>query len=130
MIQQRISALIELAKIDGSFDDTEKSLIMRIGKSNGMSESEIQQIIFGKNEDVNWEILEEDEKFDLLYDAILVMKVDGQILDEEVTYCQMLARKLGFDLRVVMELYADIHPSVKVSGLKEKLRRKVSTWQT
>ena len=129
MIQQRITALTQLAKIDGTFAETEKTLIMRIGKSNGMSEDEIESIILNNHNDVDWDSLDEGEKFDLLYDAILVMKVDGQILDEEVTYCQMLAKKLGFDLRVVMELYSDIHPSVKVSGLKEKLRRKVITWQ-
>lgn len=129
MIQQRISALTQLAKIDGSFAEAEKSLIMRIGKSNGMTEGDIEKIIFSSGEDIDWKSLSQDEKFDLLYDAILIMKVDGQVLDEEVSYCQKLASKLGFDLRVVMELYADIHPSVKVSGLKEKLRRKVGEWQ-
>lgn len=129
MIQQRICALTQLAKVDGSFAATEKSLIMRIGKSHGMSEEDIENILFSSEEDIDWQSFGVDEKFDLLYDAILVMKVDGQVLDAEVNYCQKLASKLGFDLRVVMELYGDIHPSVKVSGLKEKLRRKVSGWQ-
>ena len=75
MIQQRICALTQLAKVDGSFAATEKSLIMRIGKSHGMSEEDIENILFSSEEDIDWQSFGVDEKFDLLYDAILVMKV-------------------------------------------------------
>lgn len=129
MIQQHISALAVLAKVDGSFADTEKSLIMRIGKSNGLSENEIETIIGAPTAAIDFTDLDETEKFDLLYDAILVMKVDGQVLNEEIKYCQYIAEKLGFELRVVLEMYAEIHPNVKISGLKEKLRRKVADWK-
>jgi tellurite resistance protein len=129
MIQQRLAALAQLAKVDGSFDDTEKKLITRIGKSNGLNEKEINEIIMNEQNRPDFQNMSNDEKFDLLYDAILVMKVDGQVLNEEIKYCEMLAETLGFELRAVMEMYGEIHPSVKIAGLKEKLRRKVSQWQ-
>jgi uncharacterized tellurite resistance protein B-like protein len=129
MIQDHLTALTQLAKVDGSFAETEKSLIMRIGKSNGLTEKQIDEIIASSEGSLDTNALNYDEKFDLLYDAILVMKVDGQVLNEEVKYCEVLAEKLGFELRAVMEMYGEIHPSVKISGLKDKLRRKVAQWQ-
>lgn len=130
MVKEQLCALTELAACDGKIDNSERELIISIGESKGLERNEILEVLEAQTDYYHLDELNEDERFDLLYNAILLMKIDGQVKNEEVRFCEYIASKLGYELRAIMEIYPEVHPNVKIAGVKEKLRRKVADMHT
>jgi uncharacterized membrane protein YebE (DUF533 family) len=122
--KSQISILIHLASMDGDIDDTEKELISRIGMAHGLSEEELQEYFDHPLEKIDFSKLSEDESFDTLYNLVHLMKVDGKIFDEEISYCMNMAKKLGYPLEAVMDLYSQVHANVKLKSEIQKIKRK------
>jgi len=123
MIAEQLLTLSLLAQSDGVLDETEKNLIWSIGSENGLTAKEIGDILSSPIQNLSFENMSKDEKFDLLYNTIVLMKVDGKIMDEEILFCQKITQKLGIELRALLEIYPHVHGNVKISGIKEKLKR-------
>lgn len=126
MSQKQISLLINLAARDGHIDQKELDLIHKIGASHGLSKAEIKIMLDNPKEIKNLDDLAEEERFECLYNLVHLMKVDGQIFDEEITYCMSMAQKLGYPLEAVMELYSLVHANVKLTSEINTLRSKYS----
>ena len=124
MSKTKLSVLINLANSDGEVDESEKALIFKIGGAHGMSKEEIENLIENPIEKVDLKKLESDERFDTLYDLVHLMKVDGEIFDEEIMYCLNMARKLNYPLEAVMDLYGLVHANVKLTSEINKIKRK------
>lgn len=123
MIRTQISILIELAARDNVIDPKEYDLISKIGIAHGMEQEEIEEL-FKKPEKVDYDSLELDEKFDMLCRVVQLMKVDGKIFDEEIMYCMEVAKRLGYPLEAVMELYGIVHANLRLSMEINALKRK------
>ena len=63
-IRSQLSALIQLAKIDGDFDGQEKLHILMVGRANGLSEQEIKEIVENPIDLPDINTMTEDEKFE------------------------------------------------------------------
>lgn len=125
MSKTSLSILIELAIRDGEIDDREHKLIHQIGEAHGFENEEIQVMI--KNPPtIDYNQLSEDERFEMLYNLVRLMKVDGKIFDEEIMYCLDVAKKLNYPLEAVMELYGLVHANLKLTSEINKLKRKYS----
>jgi len=100
-IKKQLNILTQLAKIDGNYDQTEKSYIREFGKKFNISRSELEEI--ERNPEYLSEIkaFTRDEKVELLYNAIYLAKVDKRILPNEIVFCQEIASKLGFKRSVI-----------------------------
>ncbi|MEQ8581989.1 MAG: hypothetical protein RIC30_16390 [Marinoscillum sp.] len=122
--KSQISILIHLASMDGAIDDTEKGLISRIGMAHGLSEEELKEYFDNPPEKIDFSTLSEDESFDTLYNLVHLMKVDGKIFDEEIGYCMNMAKKLGYPMEAVMDLYSQVHANVKLKSEIQKIKRK------
>lgn len=124
MAKSQIALLINLAASDGQIDEKERTLIQRIGASHGFSEVEVEALIASPPEIKGLSDLDAEERFECLYGLVQLMKVDGQIFDEEIQYCMDMAKKLKFPLEAVMELYGLVHGNVKlpreINNLKNK----------
>ncbi|MFT4738473.1 MAG: putative tellurite resistance protein B-like protein [Cyclobacteriaceae bacterium] len=116
MLKDQVEVLVQLAHSDGNFDPSEKKLIATIALDGGMETSEVEELIFGAERSNSISELDEDKRFDVLYNMVPLMKVDGKVLDQEVTFCQKITAQLGYDLRVLMEIYSDVPHSVKTAG--------------
>ncbi len=128
MSQKQVSILINLAAQDGTIDQKELDLIYKIGRSHGLQNDEIRNLLDNPREITNLDDLDEEERFDCLYNLVHLMKVDGQIFDEEISYCMNMAKKLHYPLEAVMELYSLVHANVKltreINTLKGKYKKK------
>lgn len=126
-IKGHLSILIKLATVDGSFDGEEKMHIYMIGKANGVSEKEIDELIENPEPLLNVEAMTEDQKFDLLYNIVQLMKIDSQVFLSEIKYCEELAEKLGFKRKVISTLsskiYSDPSITTNVEALKKAVRK-------
>jgi len=100
-IKKQLNILIQLAKIDGNYDQKEKSYIDEFGKKFNLSRSELEEIERNPQYFVGINTFTMDEKIELLYNAIHLAKVDKKILPNEIVYCQEIASKLGFKRSVI-----------------------------
>lgn len=126
MSRTSLAILIELANRDGEIDASERRLIHQIGQAHDHDEEEINELI--KNTPaINYGKLSNDERFEMLYDLVRLMKVDGKIFDEEILYCLDVARKLGYPMEAVMELYGLVHANLKLTSEIRIIKRKYSS---
>lgn len=126
MVTEQLKALAQLANSDGEIDERELQLIFRIGEAHGMSRDGIQEIIDNPGQLGDLKSLDEDDKFEFLYSIIQLMKIDDEIYNEEVLYCQKIAMKLGYGLGAVMEMYPLVHKNVVIREEKLQLKKRVS----
>ena len=123
MVTQQIKLLVHLAISDGEFDPREESFIYSIGRGHGLDDRQIDSLINSPGEyELNANIPDED-KFEYLYSLVQLMKIDRQVFNQEVLFCQQIAEGLGFDYEVLFEMYPKIHPNLVVPKEKRELRR-------
>jgi uncharacterized tellurite resistance protein B-like protein len=105
--------LIEMAAVDGNFDDVEYDLLKRIAKRNGISESKLKEI--RKNPGgIKFEVpANKKEKFHQLYDLVHMMTVDKAIHEEESKLCNLFAIKFGYHRERVRELIDTIRSNIE-----------------
>ena len=129
MSKTSLSILIELANRDGEIDESERKLIHQIGFAHNHTEEEINELM-DTTPSIDYDKLSSDERFEMLHDLIRLMKVDGKIFDDEILYCLEVARKLGYPMETIMELYGLVHANLKLTSeigiLKRKYNAQVS----
>lgn len=121
-IKTQLLALINLAHIDEEFDENEKNLIYVLGKANGIPESEIDAMITQPNTDFSIDTLTEDDKFEMLYNVVQLMKIDREVYLSEIKYCEDLAVKLGYKKSVISELSSKIYSDPSITSDRNALR--------
>lgn len=126
---QQLKILIQLAKIDGSYDSAEKSLIREYSNKFNIDRSVL--IGIERNSEAVYESIDDfsmDEKVELLYNAVSLAKVDKRIMPSEIIYCQEIASKLGFRRSAIQAML----PLVKNQPLElvnyTMIRRKIAPY--
>ena len=126
-IKSKLSVLVQLTNIDDDFAGEEKSLIYMIGKANGVTEQEIDDLVDNPEPLPPVSTMTEDDKFEYLFHLVQLMKIDSQVYLSEIKYCEELAEKLGFKRTVISELssrmYSDPSIAADVSSLKRAIRK-------
>jgi hypothetical protein len=121
-IKTQLLALINLAHIDDEFDENEKNLIYVLGKANGVPEAEIDAMIAKPSTDFSIDTLSEDDKFEMLYNVVQLMKIDREVYLSEIKYCEDLAVKLGYKKSVISELSSKIYSDPSITSDRDALR--------
>jgi len=118
--------LIEMAAVDGNFEDIEYELLKTIAKRNGISESQLKEI--RKNpEGVKFEIpTDKKERFHQLYDLVHMMSVDNAIHDEEAKLSVLFAIKFGYPRINVKELIDTIRLNIQNGQSHDETMKRVS----
>lgn len=120
----QLSLLVKLAKSDGVLDERELGLIYQIGGAHGMSTEEIEKEINSPDSSIDFENISNEDRFEILYNLVHLMKVDGKVFDEEILYCMSMAKKLGYPMEAVLDLYGLVHANVKLNAEIQKVKRK------
>jgi uncharacterized tellurite resistance protein B-like protein len=104
--------LIEMAAVDGNFEQIEYDLLKTIAKRNGISENQLKEI--RKNpHDIVFEVpTDRREKFHQLYDLVHMMSIDNAIHDEESKLCYLFAIKFGYTPAPAKELVDAIRHNI------------------
>jgi hypothetical protein len=90
--------LFAIACADGSFDDSERDLLSKFIIKAGLTPDEIRRI-FEQPESIGFHAPETvKEKYDQLYDMVLVMLINEKIHEKELKLCMIFAAKLGLDI--------------------------------
>lgn len=117
--------LIEMAAVDGHFDDLEYGLLKNIAKRNGISENQLKEIRSNPG-GVQLEIpSDKKEKFHQFYDLVHMMSVDNSIHNEEQKLCSLFAVKFGYARPRVDELIDLIRANIKNGQSPDETMRRV-----
>ncbi len=105
--------LLEMAYVDGHFDDSENELLKKLAKKHKISEKQLEAI--KKNPDsVQFEVPEKDkDKFEQLYDLVAMMLADDYVDTEEFKLCILYAKKFGFKESSAHEIVDTIAGNLK-----------------
>jgi len=116
--------LIEMAAVDGNFDQIEYDLLKKIAKSNSISESQLKDIRSNPGE-IKFELpKDKKEKFHQFYDLVHMMSVDNSIHPEEMKLCSLYAIKFGYNRERTEELIDTIQSNIKFGqGHDETFKR-------
>lgn len=121
--KDELNVLINLAAIDRFIDVKEVKLIHMIGKSNGISVEEIDEMIKNPKTVLNLSLITDDEKFEHLYYLILMMKSDGRVFKNEIDFCETIAHRLGYSKGVVGALSKHVYSDLTVHSNRKLLRQ-------
>ncbi|NMM49721.1 TerB family tellurite resistance protein [Marinigracilibium pacificum] len=126
--EKQLRILIEIAKSDGELHPDELSLIMRIAEGSGIDQNKVKEFIVNPKPSGKLEALTFDQKFEYLYNIILLMKADKRITFKEIKHCQNIAKKLGFNPSVVSELSAHIYSDPSIAADINMLQNKAKKY--
>ena len=119
-----LNVLINLAASDNNVAEKESKLIHMIGKANGLSTAEINQMLENPKPITNLSNLTSDEKFTHLYYLIQLMKMDGQVFRSEIVFCEQIAEKLGYKKAVVGEISQHVYSDPSITADRDMIKRK------
>jgi len=119
-----LNVLINLAALDHIIEAKESKLIHMIGRANQIATVEIDEMIKRPEPIQGFNAMTSDEKFEQLCYLIRMMKADGQVITDEIDFCENIAQRLGYKKGVVRELSAHIFSDMSVTTDIELLRKK------
>ena len=124
----RMKLLISLAKIDGQVADKEKNHLITIGRANGIYPDEIYPLFTQTHEVVVPGNLSDDQKFDLIFSLIQLMKLDERMYREEIKFCGQVAGRLGYNTRVMFELLSHVKSGAMRADEMDSLKKLTQTF--
>ena len=119
----RMKLLINLAKVDGHVADREKNHLINIGRANGIYLDEIYLLLTQNHDVIVPENLSQDQKFDLIFNLVQLMKLDERMYREEIAFCGQVATRLGYQKQAMFELLSHVRSRGMDPGEKETLKK-------
>lgn len=126
----QISLLAQLSKVDNDLDQLEINMIHYIGKLHGFSEAQIDSVIDKPTKVGDLSSLEDDVRFEYLFNLVQLMKIDGRVTNSEIDYCEKLALRLGYRVGVISELSSYIYKDPKITTDKEILKKIAASFRS
>lgn len=123
-----LNVLINLAASDRNVAERESKLIHMIGKANGISTDEINQMLQNPKPIDKMDTLTNDEKFAHLYYLIQLMKMDGQVFRSEIVFCEQIAEKLGYKKAVVAEISQHVYSDPSITADRDMIKKKAEKY--
>jgi len=123
-----IKLLINLAKADGQIAEREKNFLINIGRAHGVYPDEIYPLLTQRHENFVPENLSDDEKFELLFSLIQLMKLDERMYKEEIAFCGQVATRLGYDKNVMFEMLTQVKSAAMAPAEKQALKKLTSDY--
>ncbi len=130
MSQAHLSVLVQLARADGEVAEQELQLIKQIGQANGLPSEMVQAAIENpvSENDIDFEVLTNDERFEYIYSLVQLMKADGKLYQEEIRFTAQMAARLGYDEAVLFELITRVYSDPHINTEKHKVKAEVQQY--
>lgn len=123
-MNNQINILINVAASDKIITETEEKIIRIIAKASQIPHAEVDEALRHPKAVEDLRGYTEEEKFEVLYLMIQLMKADGQVFRSEIEFCERIAEGLGYRKAVVRELSAQIFSDPTITFDRDFLFRK------
>ena len=118
--------LIEMAAVDGNFDQIEYELLKQIAKKNNISESQLKEIR-DNPQGIKFELpADKNERFHQFYDLVHMMSVDNQVHPEEMKLCDIFGVKFGYPKNRIQELITTIKANIQNGQTADETLKRAS----
>lgn len=124
----QLKLLINLARADGEIAKEEKKYLFNIGLANNIDTLEVEKMLQTDQTEVVSENLAEEQRFNLLFKLVQLMKVDGKLYKEEIRYCSKICSKLGYKEEALFELMLEVKSGSMEADDINKLRQKLKQY--
>jgi hypothetical protein len=118
----QMKLLVNLAQIDGKVADREKFYILNIGRANGIYPDEITPLFDQRHDLIVPEDLDVDQKFNIIFSLVQLMKIDERMYKEEILFCSKIAASLGYEQQVMFDLMLHVKGDSMAPDEKEALK--------
>jgi len=120
-----IRNLIMVASSDGEITGEELDLIFRIGNKVGITPREIKRIL-ARPESIRFTPPASTlERVEQMSEIVVLMMIDGEIHDNELRLCKLLAEALGFRQSIIPLMINDVVDMIAKGLAIEYIRRKL-----
>ena len=122
-VEEQLSILVHLSKVDSFVAEQEKQMILTIGAKHGLSIDQMESIIENPlpiAKDMRG--LPPDEKFNYLFNVVQLMKSDKKVHQKEIDFCERIAIKLGYKPGVIADLSAYVYSDPAIMTKRSILR--------
>lgn len=102
--KKQLSILVQIARVDEEFAESERSVIERIGTKYGATLPELDKIFSSPSITESLAPMTVTEKMDFMMDCILVIIADNVVTTSEEYFARQMAERLGFKQEVVAYL--------------------------
>lgn len=110
--QTHILTLLMLAEADGRDHENERLFINSVSRRLGMTEADVEYINKHPERFTFSLPNSEVDRMTVLYDLLFLMKIDGDVADEEIEMVRELGTRLGFRIGMVNEFIQTIADSL------------------
>ena len=128
MFRKQLNTMVQLGSVDGLMSEKEVRIVKLLGKVNGMSEEEIDDVINNPQPKEDLLLLSDDQKFEYIYSLVQLMKADGQVFKSEIEFCENFAKELGYKKSVIGEISSRIYSDPAITADREKLKEKAQKY--
>ncbi|MDN5202071.1 hypothetical protein QQ008_11875 [Fulvivirgaceae bacterium BMA10] len=102
--KQHLGNLVAMAYADGHLHESEKELLLKIGKNYGLKEWQIEKII-DNPEKLSLNIPSDvQNRLDQLFDLVSLILADGVVNKNEMTVCEHITESFGFAKSVIDDI--------------------------
>lgn len=99
-----LKQLIKVAMSDGNIDDKENVFINKIASKFDLSDADIKEIKHNLPDIKFREPQNAKLRFQMVFDLVWIMLIDGNIDVNEVHICSRVAMKMGYEPQIVEDL--------------------------
>jgi hypothetical protein len=99
-----LSNLITLASADGSLDDEEKSLIVKIGRKRGLKEWQITELLADTSHKEAFIPESINNRMDMLFDFMQIIYADNKVTENEVEFITSIVQSFKLRSDIVDQL--------------------------
>jgi uncharacterized tellurite resistance protein B-like protein len=118
--------LIEMAAVDGNFDQIEFELLKKIAKKNNISESQLKEIKENP-QGIKFELpSDKNQRFHQFYDLVHMMSVDNLVHPDEMKLCDLFAVKFGYPKNKAQDLINTIRLNIQNGQSSDETLKRAS----
>lgn len=128
IILEQLKMLVNLAMIDGSMAEKEKTFIKKIGVAHGFPESSVETLFYNQHELIMPDKLTADQKFNFALSLFQLMKLDEKLYQPEIKFCGSMMEKLGYKREVVGEFMISAKSEVMTADEIDSLKRRTASY--
>ncbi len=117
---------ISLAQIDGAIVETEKHFLVKIGKANGLTATQLEPLFERSHKLIIPAELSDNERFQYLLTMVQLVKVDEKMYPEEFLFCSKIAQNIGYDAQVLFDFLLEAKEGMsddQVNDLKQRAQK-------
>ena len=125
---ENLKILVNLALVDGTMSEKEKTCIKNIAKAHGFPESSAETLFYSSHDIIIPQQLTPDQKFEYALTLVQLMKIDERLFQDEIKFTAAIIEKLGYRPEVIAELLLRVSIEPMEESQREEVKKMAATF--